>query len=62
LPMFVRSRPSRARWTTSPIDAIGYDDEVNSQAASGRASVGPAISPVFPGANQARTASRCRHR
>src|SRR5262245_950360 len=36
LPMFVLSRPSRTRWTSSlNWGAIGYDYEVDSQAASG---------------------------
>ena len=32
LPMFVRTRPSRARRTISLRVAIGYDDEVNREA------------------------------
>ena len=36
MPMFVRSRPSRSRWMSSTqLGAIGYDDKVDIQAASG---------------------------
>jgi hypothetical protein len=29
LPMLVRSRPSRTRWTISQLGTIGLDDKVN---------------------------------
>src|SRR5262249_47462367 len=35
LPMFVRSRPSRTRWTISFMGAIGHDNKVDRQAVGG---------------------------
>src|SRR3954466_13072892 len=35
LPMLVRSRPSRTRWTISLMGTIGLDDEVHCQAVNG---------------------------